>query len=206
MPRKASFAAAYVQCLSAKRRQKLKKLVAVVSPIAVVSGRPSPLDPLVGLSVPAISEVHGAPPALFGAFCSHELRAASRTLFCLTGNGRRQESKQEQSSACPRSLHSNSDATHDGRLTRRRGTFFAAADRRSDANPNQARTSAPEKLRRPMLGSGRAFTKSRKSSGDSPDRAAWRGSGDCETRVLPIKIRLRRRSASGERPLDDSAA
>jgi hypothetical protein len=51
--RETSFAAADIQCLSSRRRQETKKLIAVKPPITVVSGSARPLNPLAGLSLPA---------------------------------------------------------------------------------------------------------------------------------------------------------
>jgi hypothetical protein len=116
-PRKSPFAAAYVHCASARRRQKAKKLVAVVSPVAVVSGAPSPLNPLVGLSLPTISKVHEAPPALFGVFDVRFPRnpVAARTLFCPIGKAALFRASRATASVCalPPSLLSNRDANRE---------------------------------------------------------------------------------------------
>jgi hypothetical protein len=62
MPRQASFAAADVDRLAAGRRQQPKELIAMVSPVTVVSGLLRPLNPPAGFGFPAVSEIHGILP------------------------------------------------------------------------------------------------------------------------------------------------
>jgi hypothetical protein len=54
----AAFTAADIDRQLPGRGQKLEELIAVVSPIAVVTGRSRPVDPLSGVCFPSVSEAH----------------------------------------------------------------------------------------------------------------------------------------------------
>ncbi len=62
VPRQSSFAAADVDRPQAGRRQQGEELVAVKSPVAVMSGMPRPCDPSAGLRFPIVGKIHAELP------------------------------------------------------------------------------------------------------------------------------------------------
>jgi hypothetical protein len=58
MPCQAALAASEIDGPLSGRRQQPGELVAMVTPIAVVTGRTGPFDPLLGFGFPALTEIH----------------------------------------------------------------------------------------------------------------------------------------------------
>jgi hypothetical protein len=63
MPRQPALATAYVDRQSPRRRKKIKELVAMISPIAVMPRSPGPVDLLLRLGLPIVGGVHKGPLA-----------------------------------------------------------------------------------------------------------------------------------------------
>ena len=59
MPREPALAAANVDGAFSRRRQEVEKLVAMKSPVAVVTGSACPRNPFSGVRFPAVTEIHG---------------------------------------------------------------------------------------------------------------------------------------------------
>jgi hypothetical protein len=78
VPREAAFTATNVDCQLPRRGYKAKELIAVISPVAVVTGRSRPVNPLIGVRFPSIPEAHGPPDIDETKFCPRQCLGRER--------------------------------------------------------------------------------------------------------------------------------